>query len=662
MVAWPFMEAVPEPSLRTSRRPLLSAATVLAVLVGATLLGATFAGDGSDVDGVLPVGGSAVVLLGAALFAGAFGWIALPRLGGAGVAVVGAMVLLAAWTGATVGWSIVPDRSWDTFNKTVAFTAFLGLGIVLAGAAGRLAARLGAGVLAATLGIVLTWALTTKVVPSLDPEGDRVARLREPVEYWNALALLADIAIGLGLWLGASRGHRVAVRVAGALLVYVATLALALSISRAGVVGAGVVVVLWLAVSRERVEGGLLLAASVLPAAVVAGWAFTRPALVEDGAERSDRVADGAWLGVLAAVGAVVVVALVVVGSRRALGEVGRRRVGRALAVVVALGVAGAVTGIGFAVGSTASSSSCAEIANDPSRLGSVDVSNRWCWWNEAWDVFAANAPEGAGAGSFVVARKRYREDARNVVQPHSVPLQQLSDGGVVALGLFALLVLGGAWASVGALRRLEGPERAAAAGLVAAPAAYVVHSLVDYDWDFLAVTAPAMFALGVLVAAGRPPAPARRRPVLAIGAVLLVATVLTSFAFPRFANDALRESTRALVRDDFARARERADFAKSLNPLSVDPFFAHARVSERRGFETSAERWYADAVELQPENPETWYALGLFELQVKNNLCAAYEFLNEAYTLDPTGQQWVVGGPLDVARDAVDEGACEPG
>ena len=41
--------------------------------------------------------------------------------------------------------------------------------------------------------------------------------------------------------------------------------------------------------------------------------------------------------------------------------------------------------------------------------------------------------------------------------------------------------------------------------------------------------------------------------------------------------------------------------------------------------------------------------------------MCAAYTFLNESYTLDPSGSQWVPGGPLDVARDAVNAGACEP-
>jgi O-Antigen ligase len=662
MVAWPLMEAAPEPSLRSPRRPLTAAAATLLLLVGAALLGAGFAGDGSDVDGITPVGGAAVVLLGAALVAAAFGWQVLPRLDGAGVTLLTAMLLLAAWTGATVAWSIAPDRSWDTFNRSVAFTAFLGLGIVLAGAAGRVAARAAAALLSVVLAVVLAWALATKVVPSLDPQGDRVARLREPVEYWNALALLADVAIVLGLWLGASRGHRIAVRVAGGLLCYVAAIALALTLSRAGVGAAAAVVLLWLALSRERVESGLVLAAALIPAALVAGWAFTRPALTEDGATRADRVADGRWLGVLAVGGALVVAGLVAVGSRRSLADSTRRRLSRGLLAAAALVVVAAVVGVGVAASNAASSSSCAEIANDPSRLGSADLTNRWCWWNEAWDVFAANAPEGAGAGSFVAARKRFREDARNVVQPHSVPLQQLADGGVVALGLFALLVLAGLWTCVSVLRRLDEPERVAAAALVAAPAAFLLHSLVDYSWDFLAVTAPTMLALGVLAGAGRPLAGRRRRALLAVGAVLVGLTVLISFSAPRLADESVRDSTRALGEDDFSRAREHADWAELLNPLSVDPLFAHARVSERRNFQTAAERWYVDAVELQPENPETWYALGLFELDVRENPCDGYRFLNEAYTLDPKGQQWFPGGPLDVATDAVNEGACERG
>lgn len=637
-----------------------SSGLLFAGLVGMVVLWAALAGDASAFGAVLPVGGAAVVLLLGAVVAMALGHLSPPRVGRSGAVLVAVTVALVAWTGVTVAWSIVPDRSWDVFNKGLAYAAFLGLGIVLAGLAGRSAARCGASLLALVTAVVLVWALLAKAVPSLDPEGDRVARLREPVGYWNALALLADLAIVLGLWLGAPQERRAPVRIAGALLAYAATLALLLTLSRAGMVAGAAVVALWLVLSRERVAGGLLLAASAGPALLVGAWAFTRPALVEDVALRADREADGAVFGVLALAGAALAVLLVGLVVPR-LGESARRRSTRALVTIAVLCVVGAVVALGVGVADAVSSGrSCSEVVNDPGRLGSLDPNNRWCWWNEAWDVYAGNAPEGAGAGSFEVARKRYRVDARNVLQPHSVPLQQLADGGLVALGLFVLLVASGAWVCACAVRRLEGDERAAAIALVAAPAAYLLHAVVDYSWDFLAVTAPTLLALGVLAAAGRVPRGVARAPWLAAGAAVAALVVLVSFSMPRLADRAVRESTRALDDGDFDRARDRAQWARLLNPLSVEPLWALARLEERRGILRRAEGRYVQATELQPDNPETWYALGLFEFEARQRMCAAYTFLNESWTRDPSGSQWIPGGPLDVARDAVNAGACE--
>lgn len=637
-----------------------SSGLLFAGLVGMVVLWAALAGDASAFGAVLPVGGAAVVLLLGAVVAMALGHLSPPRVGRSGAVLVAVTVALVAWTGVTVAWSIVPDRSWDVFNKGLAYAAFLGLGIVLAGLAGRSAARCGASLLALVTAVVLVWALLAKAVPSLDPEGDRVARLREPVGYWNALALLADLAIVLGLWLGAPPERRAPVRIAGALLAYAATLALLLTLSRAGVLAGAAVVALWLVLSRERVAGGLLLAASAGPALLVGAWAFTRPALVEDVALRADREADGAVFGVLALAGAALAVLLVGLVVPR-LGESARRRSTRALVTIAVLCVVGAVVALGVGVADAVSSGrSCSEVVNDPGRLGSLDPNNRWCWWNEAWDVYAGNAPEGAGAGSFEVARKRYRVDARNVLQPHSVPLQQLADGGLVALGLFVLLVASGAWVCACAVRRLEGDERAAAIALVAAPAAYLLHAVVDYSWDFLAVTAPTLLALGVLAAAGRVPRGVARAPWLAAGAAVAALVVLVSFSMPRLADRAVRESTRALDDGDFDRARDRAQWARLLNPLSVEPLWALARLEERRGILRRAEGRYVQATELQPDNPETWYALGLFEFEARQRMCAAYTFLNESWTRDPSGSQWIPGGPLDVARDAVNAGACE--
>src|SRR5262245_38555056 len=565
------MDSASEPSAR----PSVTGPLVLAALVGASLGSAMFAGDGSGTRGTLPVGGGALLVLTAALVLVALGRLPAPRIGRAGGVLLGSFVLLVAWLGVTVWWSIVPDRSWDAFNKSAAYVAFLGLGFVLAGAGRAIAARLAASMLAIVLGTTLAWALVTKAVPAF-AEDERVARLNAPVDHWNALALLADVALVLGLWLATTTVHRRVVRVAGALLVYVATLALLLTLSRAGVVVGVLVVGLWLALTRDRVPSGLVLVAASGPALLVAGWAFTRDALTEDLAPYADRVADGRAFGVLAVLGAALVVLVVAFGLRRSLSAEGRRRAGRWLFVAAAVLVLAAAVGGSFAAADTVSSGrECAEVVNDPSRFGSLDVSNRLCWWREAVDVYRQHAPEGAGAGTFEIARKRFRPNAETVLQPHSVPLQQLADGGIVALGLFTVVILAGIAVCVCAVRRLSGPERAAAAALVAAPAAYLGQSLVDYNWDFLAVTAPTMVALGSLAAAGREAVVPRARPILGVGMVVLAALVLVSFAFPRLADRAERRSTRALAEGDLQTALDQARWAHFLNPVSADPWFA---------------------------------------------------------------------------------------
>jgi hypothetical protein len=663
VVAWPAMEKAMEPG---ARAPGATAFTLM-TLIGGVTVAAMFAGDGSGFGGVLPVGGAAVALLAGSLAVFAVGRLALPQLGRSGVGLVATVVLFAAWTGATIAWSIAPDRTWDVFNKCLAFAAWLGLGIVLAGAAGRFSSRLGAALLAAVTGVVLSWALLAKAIPALVPQEDPIARLHVPVDYWNVLALLADAALALALWLGTGRGHRLLVRVAGGLLAYVATVTLLLTLSRVGVLAGFAVIALWLALSRERLAGGLLLVAAMVPAGLVLGWTFTRPALVNDGALRANRVADGKIFGALVLAGAILVGAAVAIGSRRRLGDRARSAAGRGLLATAALVIVGGAVAFVLAVGNPVtwasdqlSGTPCSQVVNNPSRLGSLNPNARFCWWKEAWRIFLANDPEGAGGGTFEIARKRYRANAGSVAEPHSVLLQELSDGGIPALALFLALVGVSAWVCACAVRRLEGRERDAAVSLVAVPAAYGLHALVDYDWDFLAATAPTMVALGVLAGAGRPSESRRVRPLLAASSALLALAVLFSFASPRLSDWNVQASTSALGSGDFRTARSRALRARFFDPLAVDPVLALARIAERQRRPRAALQRYVQAVELQPENPDTWYELGLYEFQVLGDMCAGYGSLNRAYTLDPAGTEWVKGGPLDIARNAVNAGACK--
>ena len=424
------------------------------------------------------------------------------------------------------------------------------------------------------------------------------------------------------------------------------------------------VVALWLFLARERVEGGLVLALAAAPALLVAGWTFTRPALSEDGAERADRVADGAVFAALAAAGALAVVTLLLAVPVARLVRRSGREVVRwlAVAVVVLVVAAGAllVARVGDPFEWAGDQFSRGECVNDPGRLTDLCANNRLEWWRESIDVWRADRLTGAGANTFELARKRFRDDASNVSQPHSVPLQLLAGTGLVGLGLGLVLAVAAAVGLVRAVRRTSGGERAVAAALVALPVAWGVHALVDYPLDFLAVTGPAALVTFALLGAGLPggahvPGGPLGVAACALGCLAVLAVLVT----PRLAERQLDRAWRLHDEGRLAEAADAADRARSLNPLSLAPVLAAAAIEERRGDLARAAALYRDAVELQPKNPEPWFELGLFELYVRDDSCAAYYALNEAYTRDPKGKQWTQGGALDIARDAVNDGAC---
>ena len=79
------------------------------------------------------------------------------------------------------------------------------------------------------------------------------------------------------------------------------------------------------------------------------------------------------------------------------------------------------------------------------------------------------------------------------------------------------------------------------------------------------------------------------------------------------------------------------------MNPLAPEPLYARATVATEAGDAAAAEAFYVQATRLQPENPATWYELGLFRY-IAGDLCGAYFALNAAYTLDPEEQPLLRG------------------
>jgi Flp pilus assembly protein TadD len=128
----------------------------------------------------------------------------------------------------------------------------------------------------------------------------------------------------------------------------------------------------------------------------------------------------------------------------------------------------------------------------------------------------------------------------------------------------------------------------------------------------------------------------------------VLALALLYAIAAPRIADDRVDKAYAAIGRGDLERAIERADEARTFNPVALAPLFARASAYDVLGNQVEATHTLYAAVRLQPKNPASWYELGVFELTVTRKLNNAFNHLDNAYELDPNGP---AGGPLDEVR-----------
>jgi O-antigen ligase len=582
----------------------------------------------------LPLAAS-LVLVGAALFfGGGPGSGSLPWLGGAALVVVVVLIAthglppgwpwllplaaLAAWLGLSISWSALPDRSWDYANRTLVYLLLALLGLWLAGRTRALALGL-----MALFGAVLAWSLLGKVLPVVYDYGPpEVGRLRGPVGLWNQLALVAAFALPLALW------RR---RLEGALLAYAATAALLLTYSRGGVITAVVVAAAWFALDDERMESARTLFAAAVPAAVVVAIAFALPGVTGDGEPSHTRWRDGLIFGALLIVGGIAVTLLRRVPLPRVPPRV---LIGVAVVVAAALVVMVVVHGGGSGA-----------IGNSGGRLADTSSNFRFTWWGQAVRGWKHDKLLGTGAGTFHVTNLQYRRSYLDyTTEPHNVPLQFLTEAGIVGLALFLL--------AVAALLHGSRLRRTHELALALLLPAYLVHSLVDIDWDFVAVSVPAFVAAGAL--AGR--APLRRvspfASLVAAGAALLLFVVLL---LPWLGE---RWSAQATVAPP-ARAVTLAKRAQSVDPLLVEPLWALAFAAELRGDLPTAFAYYEEATRKQPKNADTWLLAGQFAF-AHGCMRAAYDNLEKFTELDNKARPSRGGDAYNAALKIVDRGKAK--
>jgi uncharacterized membrane protein YidH (DUF202 family) len=581
--------------------------------------------------------GLAALCLAVALGVAALAGLPRPALSREALLALGFLVAFVSWNGISVLWSIEGDRSWAYLNRGLAYAAFAVVGLALGPYLRRWSYVL-TGVLALPLG----WALLGKAVPALGGSG-RIARLSSPIGYWNALGLLFAMALPLALLLAARREHPHWLRTGGIIYVYALVVGLLLTYSRGGVLAAGAAVVLWLVLGTPRVESAAALLLGGGAGLGVAVWAFSRPGLAEDGQTHALRVHDGAWFAVVFCLAAVAVGALAYLGSlaeeRRPLSDLRRQLLGR-----VALGVlvVGVVVGLVGLVVESKPQGWFREFAAQPidptqqagpQHLANASSSSRWLWWKEAWHAWNGQPWRGTGAGTFELTHRLLRTNNIVVTEPHNVPLQFLTETGLV--GFFLALVSIGA-AAVGVVRRLRGlrgGERAAAAALAVLAIAYVLHSLVDFDWDFVAVSAPFFLSVGALL--GGPLVRDEPHLVWTPVPAAVGAAVALSLLTPWFAQRSTDSAQTAIGDGRPVQAYREARDARSLNPLALDPLLVQAAALEQLGDFQGARLLYIDGVRLQPLNWRSWYWLGRFE-EGQQDWVRAIQPLERSVELDP--------------------------
>jgi O-Antigen ligase len=578
----------------------------------------------------LPLAASLALAAAAVFFGGGPGYGSLPWLGGGALLAILAalglrgapagalrllpLALLAGWLALSISWSTLPDRSWDYANRALVYLLFAALGLWLADR--RRALALG---LASLLGALIVWSLLGKVLPFLYDYGPPgVGRLRGPVGLWNQLALLADVAVVLALW------RR---RLEGALLAYVALAALLLTYSRGGLITAVLLVAAWFALDRERVEAARTLLAGALPAAAVVGIAFALPGVTGDGQSAHARWRDGLIFGGLLAAGAVATILL----RRVPLPQVSRRVVLSAVAAVV----------LGLVVVVVVKGGGSGTVGNGGGRLANTSSNFRFVWWHQALDGWQHHRLAGTGAGTFQLTNLLYRTTYLDAtIEPHSLPLQFLTEAGIVGLLLFVLafaVLLRPAW------RRPHGHELALALVLPA----YLLHGLVDVDWDFAAVSAPVFLVAGALVG-GAPRARGSSFGLVAGAgaAVLVFGVLLLPWLGERWAGDALGASPPA-------RAVQLANRAHSVDPLLVEPYWAKAGAATQPRV---AFAYYVEAVHRQPANPATWLAAGEYAFGI-GCYQSAYTYLERYTELDQKARRSEGGDDYNTALGRVNAG-----
>ena len=512
------------------------------------------------------------------------------------------LVAFAVWTAVSAAWSPAPSLARDDGLLALLYAVCLLTALLtLRSAADRLVATvvvvLGLGALAVGTAVWLREAG--------DPELLYFAgRLDFPITYWNGQAAIALIAFWPAVSLAARQDVHAAIR---ALALGGATAMACLWLgtqSKGGGVALAVSAIVVFAVSGSR----LRLLVPTLVVAVLAAFAaepLTEP-FRTDGPAFDDAVRHAGTVTLaLSGIATLLGLAYALSDERVRIPARAQTWAGRIVLGVVCAALLAAAAGFFTTVEHPvrATQERWEEFKNVDSTVSASSHfgalgSNRYDFWQVAWDEFERHPFAGIGAYGWGNAYRVHGDSLEAPLRAHSLELDALSETGVLGF----LLVVG-----AGALVLLVLGQRArvslAAAGALGTAAYFAVHTGGDWVWTIPAVGVPAFVIAGIGMSEDRTTTLPTRIAVPA--GIVAVLAALGAFSPPwlsaRFVERAYDAPTEA------GAARE-LRWARRLDPLSIEPYLAESGLAD-----TPADiRPLRRAVAKQPRNPELRFVLGL--------------------------------------------------
>ena len=657
------------------------------ILFGCVLAGVAFGAAGGTELGRTTVAEVLLVLLSGALVAAAVLFSRPAPLYG-GLSLV-AFTAFTAVLALSITWSIAPDLSFVEAGRALAYLGAFAAAMAAARLAPEAAPAVLKGILLSTL-LVVAYALASRVWPGVLAEDELSNRLGQPFSYWNAVGTTAAMAVPGALWLGTRRTGSLAGRALAYPALGLSLVAILLTQSRGALLAALAGAAVWFAVVPLRLRSLPVALLPALAAAPVSAWALSKDPFSKSlqplAAKESVAGEFGLLLLLMSALLLVAGLAVNVGLARSAPSMRLRKRVGVACVAAACLVPLALFTSVAFSergLGGTINDrvDELTNASNDAPGEGAgrftAASSTRGKYWSEAGKIFDDRPGLGTGAGTFGVARLRFRTDDAVSRHAHGYVPQTLADTGL--LGLAASLALLAAWLAAAlrttglypqlrrfglrARRRDWTSERIALVALTLVALVFGLQSTIDWTWfvpgpavmglvaaGFVAGRGPSALA-GAATAEPKPepateprrllgvvplPQPTPWRIAAAIG--VLVCSVLFAWAiWQPEASD--RSSDRALALSDggdAGGARVEAHDAASANPLTPKPLLVQGAVETKAGRVPAAERALERAVLSFPGEPQTWLRLASFQLGTRDDPAAALQTVRGVLYLDP--------------------------